>query len=109
MGKRQISATLKARVHSRDNYICRACGFGGSAHFAPYLDCDHAISEKAGGETSIDNLQTLCKACNNIKGEHSWTFPIRHCNTETEVWAFNQKVLESAFIADTAKRLRKLK
>lgn len=107
--KARISDTLRRRVLARDNHICRACGFGGSEAFAPFLDCDHAISERDGGETSADNLQCLCKACNGFKSGTSWTFPIRSASTSEEVWAHNHKVMRNAFIKDTAQRLRKLR
>lgn len=107
--KAKISAALRAKVLARDNHICRACGFGGSESFAPFLDCDHAVSEIEGGATSLDNLQCICKACNVAKSGKSWTFQIRVASVEESVWAHNHKVIASAFISDTAKRLRKLK
>jgi hypothetical protein len=109
MAKKSISAPLRKKVLARDNHICRACGFGGTVAHAPYLDCDHAISEKNGGETSLDNLQTLCKHCNGEKGEANWTFNIRTASVADEIWAHNHKVMSAAFHADTARRLRKLK
>jgi hypothetical protein len=108
MAKTRISPALRKRVLARDNYICRACGFGGSIAYEPFLDCDHAIAETNGGETTLDNLQCLCKACNVAKGGRDWTFAIRQANVPSEVWAHNHKVMGAAFIADTAKRLRKL-
>jgi hypothetical protein len=107
--KATITEATRARVLARDNHICRACGFGGSAAYTPFLDCDHAISETEGGATSLDNLQCLCKACNVAKGGNSWTFAIRVASVDESTWAHNHKVMGSAFLQDTAKRLRKLK
>lgn len=107
--KASITKPTRAKVLARDNYICRACGFGGSAAFAPFLDADHAIAESNGGTTDLDNLQCLCKACNVAKGGRDWTFPVRVASTTEAEWAHNHKVMASAFLADTAKRLRKLK
>ena len=109
--KAKITTKVRSQVLTRDNHICRACGFGGSSVYAPFLDCDHAIAESAGGETSVDNLQCLCKACNAAKGARSWSFAIRVASATESDWAFNQRVIGVAFASekDTAKRLRKLK
>lgn len=32
------------------------------------LECDHIIPVAMGGETTMDNLQTLCRTCNRKKG-----------------------------------------
>ena len=97
MAKAAISKKLRDAVLIRDNHICRACGFGGSANHAPFLDCDHAISEADGGPTVKENLQCLCKACNVLKSSNSHTFKIRNASVEEEVWANNQKVIKMVF------------
>lgn len=107
--KAAISASARKTVLARDNYVCRACGFGGSENYVPFLDCDHILPESVGGAATVENLQCLCKACNIAKGAKTWHFPLRVCSEPESVWAFNQKVMQNAFIADTAKRLRKLK
>lgn len=109
MTKVKISTALRSKVLTRDNHICRACGFGGSAAFAPFLDADHAVCEANGGSTDLLNLQTLCKHCNGMKGTTDWTFNIRVASATDAEWAHNHKVINSAFVRDTAKRLRKLK
>ena len=107
--KAKISAKTRATVLARDNYICRACGFGGSAAYAPFLDCDHIVAESLGGARTVENLQCLCKACNVAKGANSWAFEIRTQPEAEAVWSFNQRVIGAAFVADTARRLKKLK
>lgn len=114
MAKAKISAKVRAMVLARDNHICRACGFGGSANFAPFLDCDHIIAESRGGETTVDNLQCLCKACNGAKGDRfDRHFKVRAASQPEEIWALNQRVMASAFAANTesdlSARLRKIK
>lgn len=109
MSKTRITLSLRARVMARDNHICRACGFGGSEAFIPFLDCDHIISESHGGKSDLENLQCLCKACNIAKAGNDWTFITRICNVPESIWAHNHKVMQMAFIRDTAQRLRKLK
>ena len=44
---------------------CRAC----STHLN--LTADHVIAESAGGPTTLENLQTLCRPCNSRKGTKS--------------------------------------
>lgn len=114
MGKARISAKIRESVLSRDNYICRACGFGGSVNFSFALDCDHIIAESRGGKTTLDNLQCLCKACNGAKGDRfDRQFSVRAATQPEDIWAFNQKVMGSAFTAnnqsDLSARLRKIK
>jgi len=112
--KKGIPAKVRAAVMARDNHICRACGFGGSANFAPFLDADHIVAESDGGAVSLENLQCLCKACNTAKGDRfNRQFKVRVATTTEEIWSHNQRVMVSAFQANTesdlAARLRKLK
>jgi len=57
----------------RDNFTCQQCGFHQMMEDRPWLpdlsnlECDHIIPLARGGETSMDNLQTLCKKCNRKK------------------------------------------
>lgn len=114
MSKAAISSTIRATVLARDSFICRACGFGGSANYAPFLDCDHIESESNGGKAKIENLQCLCKGCNIAKTHNNWAFAMRTQVTVESVWAVNQKIVETAFtvgikensVAKTLKRLK---
>ena len=114
MGKAKISDSVRDKVLARDGYICRACGFGGSANYAPYLDCDHIESEKNGGNGKIENLQCLCKGCNVAKTHNNWAFAIRTESVSESIWAVNQKIVNTAFtvgikensVAKTLKRLK---
>ena len=114
MAKAKISAKVRATILSRDNHICRACGFGGSANFAAFLDCDHIVAESNGGKNTVDNLQCLCKACNGAKASRfDRQFTVRAATQPEEIWSYNQKVMAYAFTAnsesDLSARLRKLK
>jgi hypothetical protein len=60
--KDQIPTKLRWQVFQRDNYQCRKCGCRED------LTVDHIIAEINGGETVLDNLQTLCRPCNSGKG-----------------------------------------
>ena len=60
--KATISAFLCRNVMERDKYRCVTCG----THLD--LTCDHVLAESRGGETTLDNLQTMCRHCNSKKG-----------------------------------------
>lgn len=114
MAKAAISASVRKTVLARDGYICRACGFGGSENYVPFLDCDHVIAESAGGVGSESNLQCLCKACNIAKSGNNWAFAARNESVAESVWAVNQKIVAVAFtvglkensVGKTLKRLK---
>ncbi|QGQ97020.1 HNH endonuclease [Paenibacillus psychroresistens] len=60
--KKKISVRLRLAIFKRDSYKCKYCGYGED------LEADHVVPESRGGETSIDNLVTACKVCNQKKG-----------------------------------------
>lgn len=60
--KAAIPARLRWRVFRRDGYRCVTCAAEED------LVVDHVIAEINGGETTLDNLQTLCRVCNAKKG-----------------------------------------
>ena len=65
--KRDPSDRLKVQVLMRDGNRCRICGVecSGGLH---NIHFDHIIPWSKGGETTLDNLQVLCSACNEAKG-----------------------------------------
>lgn len=66
---RNISDRLRYLVLKRDNYTCRACGASPAKDIAVELHVDHIIPWSKGGETTLDNLQTLCSKCNLGKSD----------------------------------------
>jgi len=60
--KKPIGGTLRTRVFERDGYRCQTCDGWQD------LCADHIIPESLGGETTYENLQTLCRSCNAKKG-----------------------------------------
>ena len=61
---RDINTTLRFKVLKRDNFKCCACGASPAKNPNVELHVDHIIPWSKGGETTIDNLQTLCSKCN---------------------------------------------
>jgi 5-methylcytosine-specific restriction endonuclease McrA len=60
--KKKISGALSKAVFERDAYRCVRC----TSHID--LTCDHIKPESKGGETTLENLQTMCRPCNSSKG-----------------------------------------
>lgn len=60
---------LKVRwaVLKRDNYRCAKCGASPSIDHAVELEVDHVIPVARGGGNAPENLQTLCRLCNQGK------------------------------------------
>ena len=54
-------------VLKRDNYSCKGCGRTPSNDHAVELEVDHIKPIARGGENNIENLQTLCRDCNQGK------------------------------------------
>lgn len=63
--RKAIPAALRLAVLSRDGHRCISCG---AAPTDSVLHMDHKIPVSRGGETTLENLQTLCESCNLAKG-----------------------------------------
>lgn len=61
---RDINLRLRFKVMSRDNFKCCICGASPAKDPSVELHIDHIIPWSKGGETTLDNLQTLCSHCN---------------------------------------------
>ena len=62
--KREVNWRWKFLVMKRDNFKCRYCGRSPATHQNIVLNIDHIKSWENGGETILENLQTLCSICN---------------------------------------------
>ncbi|MES9969981.1 MAG: HNH endonuclease [Candidatus Thiodiazotropha sp.] len=62
--KRNIPLKLRLKVFKRDSYKCVLCGRSPATEHGVVLHVDHIIPFSEGGETSEENLQTLCQECN---------------------------------------------
>lgn len=65
---RTINWRLRFIVMKKGNFKCAACGRSPAKDTNIELHVDHIIPWSKGGETVIDNLQTLCSKCNIGKG-----------------------------------------
>jgi hypothetical protein len=61
---RKVNWRLRAQVLIRDNCICQMCGASPSKDPSVILHADHITPWSKGGETVLENLQTLCAICN---------------------------------------------
>jgi len=59
---RYIPKSVRQRVLIRDGYRCVKCGNKRSLQF------DHNVAVANGGSNEEDNVQLLCKRCNQMKG-----------------------------------------
>ena len=62
----KVSNKMRFSIYKRDGYRCRICGRTG--RFVD-LEIDHIKPIAKGGKSVYSNLQTLCKRCNQEKGD----------------------------------------
>jgi len=66
--KRDINNRLRWIVAKRDNFKCQHCGWSPAKDIGDRkLEIDHKVPWSKGGETILENLQTLCSKCNGGK------------------------------------------
>ena len=61
---RNINLRLRWKILKRDNFSCNKCGNSPAKNPNVELHVDHIIPWSKGGETVIENLETLCSDCN---------------------------------------------
>jgi hypothetical protein len=61
---RDPSLRLRFRVLLRDRFSCRQCGASPATTLGVELHLDRIVPWSKGGETTLENLQTLCSKCN---------------------------------------------
>lgn len=68
---RKTSKTVNWRVRflalRRDGFKCKACGRSPANDLGRELEIDHVLAWERGGESTLDNLQSLCEKCNGGK------------------------------------------
>jgi hypothetical protein len=66
--RRDPSAGLRLKVLQRDGFRCVLCGRSPAIERGVVLHLDHVTPFADGGETTFDNLRTLCQTCNLGRG-----------------------------------------
>jgi superfamily II DNA or RNA helicase len=69
--KRELTESEKEQVKIKDGRKCLCCGKTGKGS---RLQVDHVVPYNLGGETSIENSQTLCSVCNRQKNLNDMNF-----------------------------------
>ncbi len=67
--KREINLRLRFKVMARDHFKCCKCGKSPATDPSVVLHIDHIYPYSKGGETIMENLQTLCSDCNLGKSD----------------------------------------
>ena len=68
-----ISKKLRAKILHRDGYRCQMCGRTVKEDHIK-LHVDHKLPQDWGGDTSEENLWSLCSACNEGKKDYFKSF-----------------------------------
>ena len=66
---RSINLRIRFLVLRRDDFKCCKCGASPAKDPSVILQVDHIIPWSKGGETVLENLQTLCSKCNIGKSD----------------------------------------
>lgn len=66
---RDINLRMRFKVMQQDNFKCCLCGASPAKDSSVELHIDHIKPWSKGGETVIENLQTLCSKCNLGKSD----------------------------------------
>lgn len=66
---RDVNLRLRFKVFQRDNFKCCICGASPAIDSSVQLHVDHIKPRSKGGETVLNNLQTLCSKCNLGKSD----------------------------------------
>lgn len=72
---RDPSLRLRYKVLLRDRFCCVQCGASPAKSPGVELHIDHVLAWSKGGETKLENLQTLCSKCNLGKGDQTTDLP----------------------------------
>lgn len=66
---RQPSLRLRFKVMRRDGFRCSQCGASPAKEVGVELHVDHTVPWSKGGDTTLENLTTLCSKCNLGKSD----------------------------------------
>lgn len=83
----KLTEAIKQQVKERDRYRCLCCG----EKDKDLLEIDHIIPKYKGGNNLIDNLQILCRKCNQLKGIKTIDFRNHKTPLEEPISNFPQR------------------
>lgn len=63
-----MTQALREKIKNRDDFTCQKCDLSINDERNLLLEIDHIIPLSKGGESTENNLQTLCWRCNRAKG-----------------------------------------
>jgi hypothetical protein len=66
---RSLRPRVRYRVLQRDGFRCVLCGASPATDPKVHLEIDHLVPVSKGGDSTLTNLRTTCRACNRGK----WT------------------------------------
>jgi hypothetical protein len=69
--RRNVPLNVRLAVLKRDGFRCVLCGRSPANELGVVLHLDHVHPFSLGGESTADNLQTLCQACNLGKSDQT--------------------------------------
>ena len=74
--QRELTEEEKEQVYRRDAYTCQCCGKQKEAGRRVKFEVDHITPFRFGGETSLNNSQTLCSLCHKDKSVNAINFRV---------------------------------
>lgn len=89
---RNINARLRFQVLKRDHFTCCACGASPAKNPSVELEVDHITPWANGGETILENLQTLCSKCNKEKVTN-YSLTVLHLHQQMQGSHFSSIIL----------------
>lgn len=81
----------RIQIKKRDGYTCQCCFRTGRGVI---LEIDHIIPKFQGGQSNVENSQTLCKECNMRKGKSAINFK---SHTSPSIFRFREPIYYPKF------------
>ena len=81
---RTLTPAMRYYIKNRDNHSCKNCG----SHFN--LEVDHIQPQALGGHHHPENLQTLCRPCNQRRAIK--TFGVERIEKAIGKYNFDKKI-----------------
>jgi hypothetical protein len=104
--QRELTEEEKEQVFQRDGYTCQCCGKQKGPGRRVRFEVDHIVPFRFGGETSLNNSQTLCSLCHKDKSINSINFRILTSPLDTPRVTLELKALSSAeYVDEELKRI----